>query len=275
MAKTTVKKAAVAEPTVAAKPQVMSPVKTDVEAPSERGQVYRIGESTSEADIIRMDSMAATTLEWDYVHFRKLPDSFIATLKPVNQKAYWLAFAEWDDRVTRSNRALHEVGVDPMTKILDRPRGRNNPLVRDGDKVQELLGKGWYVTWRVQGGEGDLTGALEAGFKIIRRPEKGEEKNDPFTWTGEVWKIRDGTSDPSSGEEIYNVMVAIRRQVWDDNLKAMSMASHNAYRSNKQQFFEGAENISRDMLGGKEKVIVSDLDETHVEEHYDHGKRVS
>jgi len=239
-------------------------------------QVFKVTSDTSEAEIVRMDGMPGQVLEFDYVHFKKLDDSFVARMRPENQKAYWLSFGEFDSRNRQANIAMHSIGVDPLTKILDRPRGRSNPLVRDGDIVQKRLGHSWYVTWRVQGGEGDLTGALEAGFRIIRRPkDKEEEKTkEPFDWSGEVWKIPDGTADPTSGEQIANVMVVIRRQVWDDNLKAMSMASHNAYAQNKQQFFEGAENISRDMLGGKEKVILSDLDEVHAEEHYEHGKQV-
>lgn len=269
MAKTATAKSAKTPPTVVAN------------VPSESVdllQTFKVGESTGEEEIVRMDSMPGTRLEFDYVYFRKLPDDFVATLKAQNQKAYWLAFAEYSDRTRRSNIAQHEIGVDPLTKILDRPRGRNNPLVRDADHVQKIIGKDWYVTWRIQGGEGDLTGAQEAGFKLIRRPvDKDEEKaKSPLEWTGEIWKIPDGTADPSSGEAIYNVMVCIRRRIWDDNLKAMSMASHNAYSQNKKQFFEGAENISRDMLGGKEKVILQDLDETHIEEHTEvrEGRRV-
>jgi hypothetical protein len=241
-------------------------------------QVFKVAEGMSEEQIIRADGLPGVRLEFDYVYFRKLSDDFVATLKAHNQKAYWLAYGEFSDRDRRSNVALHDIGVDPLSKILDRPRGRNNPLVRDGEHVQAIMGKDWYVTWRVQGGEGDLTGALEAGFQVIRRPvdPKEEKAKGPFDWSGEVWKIRDGTSDPTSGEEIFNVMVAIRRRIWDDNLKAMSMVSHNAYSQNKRQFIEGAENISRDMLGAKEKIMVQDLDETHIEEHTEvrEGKRV-
>ena len=241
-------------------------------------QVFKVTDGMSEEQIIRADGLPGVRLEFDYVYFRKLSDDFVATLKAHNQKAYWLAYGEFSDRDRRSNVALHSIGVDPMSKILDRPRGRNNPLVRDGERVQAIMGKDWYVTWRVQGGEGDFTGALEAGFKVIRRPvDKEEEKaKSPLDWSGEVWKIRDGTVDPSSAEEIFNVMVVIRRQIWDDNLKAMSMVSHNAYSQKKRQFIEGTENISRDMLGGREKVILQDLDEMHLEEHTEvrEGRRV-
>ena len=237
-------------------------------------QTFKVNSDVGEEEIQRMNGMPGVRLEFDYVHFRKLSDDFIATLSAKNQKAYWLAFAEFDDRDRRSNVALHSIGVDPIMKILDRPRGRNNPLVRDGDFVSKLL-PGWYVTWRVQGGEGDFNLALEAGFKVIRHPlDKEEEKaKSPLDWSGEIWKIPDGVADPTSGEGIYNVMVVIRQQIWDDNLKAQSMASHNAYAQNKKQFFEGAENISRDMLGGKEKVILSDLDEVREEEYYDHREK--
>ena len=238
-------------------------------------QVFKASEKTSEEDIMRADGFPGVRIEFDYVHFRKLPDDFVAGLKPHNQKAYWLAFAEFEDRLRRSNIALHEIGVDPMTKILDRPRGKNNPLVRDGEKIQALL-KGYYVTWRIQGGEGDYIGALESGFKVIRKPLNVEEEKtkSPLEWSGEVWKIRDGTVDPTSGEEIFNVMMCIEKQRWDDHLKAVSMASHNAYAQNKKLFYEGAENISRDMLGGKEKVIAPewDLDQTR-EEEFIPGKR--
>jgi hypothetical protein len=237
-------------------------------------EVFKVTSETSEAEILRVDGMIGARLEFDFVYFKKLPESFVATLKAHNQKAYWLGFSEFESRDRRANLALHSIGggVDPLSKILDRPRGRNNPLVRDSEIVQKRL-PGFYVTWRIQGGEGDFTAALEAGFKVIRRPKDKEEEvsKEPFDWSGEIWKIPDGTSDPTSGEGIYNVMVAIRKQIWDDNLKAQSMASHNAYSQNKQQFIEGSENISKDMLGGKEKVIISDLDEVRAEEYYEHG----
>jgi hypothetical protein len=88
--------------------------------------------------------------------------------------------------------------------------------------------------------------------------------------------VRDGTVDPQSGDEIFNVMVYIRQGAWKDNLDAISMISHNAYSTNKKQFFEGVDNISRDMLSSKERIQVSDLDELHVEEHtiVKDGKRV-
>lgn len=247
---------------------------------TELSQAFKVSDATSEAEIVRMDGMPGMRLEFDYVHFKKLADDFVAMLRPQNQKAYWLAFAEFDERDRRANIALHEIGVDPMTKILDRPRGRNNPLVRDGEKVQAILGPKWYVTWRVEGGEGDLTNALEVGFKVIRRPLKDKAKGideektkSPFEWSGERWKIPDGTADPTSGEQIANVMMVIERQIWDDNLKAMSMESHNRYSQVKQQFIEGAENISRDMLGGKEQVIITDLDSIREEEYYPGKKK--
>ena len=238
-------------------------------------QVFKVLEGMDEAEIARADGMPGVRLEFDYVHFGKLSESFVATLRGQSQKAYWLAFSEWDDRSRRANIAQHEIGVDPMSKLLDGPRGKANPLLRDSEIVSKRL-PGWYVTWRVQGGEGDLTNAQIAGFKVIRRPvDKVEEKEkEPFDWSGEVWRIPDGTSDPISGEAIYNVMVVIRQQLWDDKLKAMSMVSHNQYSQTKRQFIEGAENISRDMLGGREQVIIQDLDEVHIEDHYDHGKKI-
>lgn len=270
MAKTTTTKAS---KTQVPKTQVITPL-TPPDA-SALQATFKVTEGVGEEKIIQMDSMPGMRLTFDHVYFHKLADEFVAMLKPQNQKAYWLAYGEWESRDRQANIALHSVGVDPLTKILDRPRGRNNPLVRDGENVQKKL-PGYYVTWRIQGGEGDLVGALEAGFHVIRHPkDKEEEKSKtPLEWSGETWKIRDGTADPSSGEEIYNVMVAIRQQIWDDNLKAMSMASHNAYAQNKKQFFEGTENISRDMLGGKEKVILQDLEEMHAEENYVGGKKL-
>ena len=186
MAKATAKKAA-----TITKAEVMAQetLPTDLEGLQ---QVFKVSDSTSDDDIVKADGMPGVRLEFDYVYFRKLSESFVAMLKPHNQKSYWLAYGEWEDRSTRSNRALHEIGVDPITKILDRPRGSSNPIVRDQEKVQKLLGHDWYVTWRVQGGQGDLTNALESGFKIICRPQKGEEKKSPLEWSGEAWKIRDG-----------------------------------------------------------------------------------
>jgi len=266
MAKAGASKAAKAE----AIPTVVMDVPKDT---MDLQQVFKVSEDTSEADIVRADGMPGVRIEFDFVHFKKLSDDFVSGLKAPNQKAYWIAQGEWDSRVRQANIALHSIdgGVDPLSKILDRPRGRSNPLTRDGERVQKILGKDWYVTWRVQGGEGDITNALEAGFKIIRHPKDEEEEKakSPFDWTGDIWKIRDGTADKTSGDEISNVMVVIRRKVWDDNLKAMSMASHNGYRQNKMQFREGMENISRDMLGGREKVIAPeyDLDDIREEEH--------
>jgi hypothetical protein len=248
--------------------------------PDETAQVFKIVEGMTEESIVKADGMPGVRLEFDFVYFKKLSESFVATLKPSSQKAYWLAFAEFDSRDRRANIALHSIGKDPRSMMLDRPHGKSNPLVRDSEIVEKLLNKGlgkaeqWYVTWRLQGGQGDFTDALEAGFKAIHRPKDDEEKaQNPLEWSGELWRIPDGTSDPTSGDAIYNVMVVIRESRWQDHLKAMSMESHNQYSQNKQKFFDGAANISKDMLGGKEKVILQDLDETHVEEYYAHGKR--
>lgn len=264
MAKTTVKSGVTKAPTAT--------VVTATSEPETMPQLFRVSEATSEDEIIRQDSAAGVGLEFDFVHFKKLSDEFVATLKPSSQKAYWLSKAEFEDRSRRANIALHEVGVDPMTMILDRPRGRNNPLIRDGEKVQKLVGREWYITWKVQGGEGDFESARQAGFEVVRRPtpEQVEAKEkDVFKWAGEVWKIPDGTSDLTSGEAIYNVMMFIRRSRFEDHNKAMSMASHNAYAQVKRQFVEGSDNISRDMLGGKEKVLPPDwdLDQISVEQH--------
>jgi hypothetical protein len=260
MAKTTAK----AKTTVTA----LTPVSEE-----ELQQVIKVTDSTSDEEIMRADGLPGHRLEFDYVHFKKLEESFVANLKPANQKAYWLAYGEFDDRSRRANLAMHSIGVDPIMKILDRPRGTHNPLVRDQELVSKLL-PGFYVTWRIQGGEGDFESAVEAGFRPIRKPRDAEEKKkSPLEWSGEVWKLRDGTVDPTSGDEIYNVMVCIRQQIWDDNLKAISMASHNAYALNKQKFYEGAENISRDMLGSKERIEVHDLDEMRAEEVTIGGKK--
>ena len=254
------------------KSQVVMPT-----TPEELMQTFKVTQDTAENEISMQDSTPGVRLEFDFVYFKRLPESFVAQLSAEGQKAYWLAYGEWDSRSRQANIALHDIGVDPMSKILDRPRGGHNPLVRDENVVKKLL-PGYYVTWRIQGGEGDFEGSLEAGFKAIRRPKDAEEKKEksPLDWSGEVWKVRDGTMDPTSGEEIYNVMVCIRQQVWDDNLKAISMASHNAYSQNKQKFYEGADNISRDMLASKERIAVADLDEIAVEEHtfVKEGKRV-
>jgi hypothetical protein len=265
MAKATVKSAS-------AKSQVINPVATE-----ELNQIFKVTQDTPETTIVEQDGTPGVRLEFDYVHFKKLPESFVGNMKAHNQKAYWMAFSEFDSRTRQANIAMHSIGVDPMSKILDRPRGTSNPLVRDELVVKPLLPR-HYVTWRIMGGEGDFESAIQTGFKVIRRPKDAEEKKtkSPLEWTGEIWKVRDGTVDPTSGDEIFNVMVCIEKQRWEDNLKAMSMASHNAYSQNKQQFFEGAENISRDMLGSKERIAVADLDELKIEEHtvVQEGKRV-
>ena len=204
----------------------------------------------------------------------------MATLPASAQKSYWTSNAEVEARIRTSNRALVETPniVDPMSKLLDGPHGMANPLTRDEAEIKKLM-PGYYITWRVEGGQGDIDAALRAGFRVMRRPkDKDEEENlPPNEWSGERWKVRDGLRDPASDEEIYNVMVYIREQAWKDNLAAMSMISHNAYSTNKKQFVEGVDNISRDMLSSKERIQVSDLDELHVEEHtmVKNGKRVS
>jgi hypothetical protein len=238
-------------------------------------QPFKVSESTAQEEIMRADSLPGVRLEFDFVFFKKLSDDFVATLKPHNQKAYWLSFKEFEDRSRQANIALHSIGTDPLNKILDRPRGKSNPLVRDLEKVQPLIPR-FHVTWKVQGGEGDLPGAIETGFRVIRHPKDAEEEKtkSPLEWSGERWTIADGTADPTSGEAIYNVMVAIERQRWEDHLKAMSMASHNAYSQVKQQFYDGAENISKDMLGGKEKILPPEWDLEHSRaEEYIPGKK--
>ncbi len=156
-----------------------------------------------------------------------------------------------------------------MAKLLDGPKGGGNPLVRDQEFVQAKIGRDWYITWRVEGGQGDLEAALASGFKVMRKPKDKHEEDhvDPREWSGDRWTVRDGIVDRASGEVIYNVMVYIRAQAQKDHVAAMSMVSHNRYSANKQQFVEGVDNISRDMLSSKERITVADLDEVKAEEH--------
>jgi hypothetical protein len=239
-------------------------------------QVFKVTENTTESEVLRVAALPGTVLEFDVVFFKKLPDEVVEKLSSEAQKAYWKAEGEFEARRKMADRALFETptAVDPTAKLLDGPRGMANPLNRDRALVSEKL-PGYYVTWRIIGGQGDFEQALQAGFKVICHPKDDTElKNkSPLDWSGDRWTIRDGTLDPTSGDQIYNVMVAIRQQIWDDNLKAMSLASHNAYASQKKQFIEGADNISRD---SKEVIEVSDLDELHAEEHtiVQEGKRV-
>jgi hypothetical protein len=246
-------------------------------APDDLRQIFKVIETTSDEDILRYAEMPGVELEFDVVRFRRLEDNLVAMLPPIAQKNYWLSFAEYEGRKKLADRALFETpgAVDPMSKLLDGPRGMSNPLTHDQAEVEKLLGPDWYITWRIQGGQGDLEGALQSGFRVMRRPKDEAERkaHDPREWNGEVWRVRDGTVDPTSGDEIFNVMVYIRAQAWKDNLQAMSMVSHNAYSNNKKQFFENTENISRDMLSSRERIQVSDLDEMHVEEHTVGGKR--
>ena len=244
-------------------------------------QQYVVTDKSKLEDIIRYAEMPGIDLVFDFAHFLKLDDSFVAMLPANAQKAYWLTLAEYESRKRLADRAVFETpnAVDPRSKLLDGPHGMSNPLVHDQDEVQKLIGRDWYITWRVEGGQGDLEGALKAGFKVMRKPKDDTERKtkSPLEWTGERWKIPDGTVDPSSGEAISNVMVYIRQQAWKDNIDAMSMISHNAYSQNKRQFIEGVDNISRDMLSSKERIEVSNLDELHVEEHTEvqDGKRIS
>jgi hypothetical protein len=251
----------------------------DIERDPELRQLYKVTEKTSQEDIIRYDQMPGVELQFDTVFLPALDDGFVGMLSASSQKAYWLAKAEYENKLKLSNQALFETpkAVDPQSKLLDGPHGRSNPLVRDQEEIQKLLPE-YYVTWRIEGGQGDLDGAMRAGFKVIRKPiDDTERKNkSPLEWSGERWKIRDGTIDPTSGDEIQNVMVYIRLKAWNENLEAMSMISHNAYSANKKQFVEGVDNISRDMLSARERIQVADLDELHIEEHTEvvNGKRV-
>ena len=257
------------------KAQVMSITAT----PDELAQVFRVTDRLSQEEILRQAELPGVRLEFDAIHLPILDDTFVGMLPASAQKAYWLAKSEYDGRKREADRAIYETPnvVDPIVKLLDGPHGTSNPLVRDQAIVEKLL-PGYYITWRIEGGQGDLENALRAGFRVMRRPVDDTERKekDPTDWTGERWKVRDGTVDPTSGDEIFNVMVYIRERAWKDHLQAMSMISHNAYSTNKKQFVEGVDNISRDMLSSKERVQVVDLDEMHVEEHtmVVDGKRV-
>lgn len=231
--------------------------------------IFDVVEATSGEDILRYAALPGVELRFSPVSFKALDESFVAMLPPSGQKAYWTAFAEYESRRKLANRALFESPnvVDPMTKILDGPKGAANPIVRDREFVQKRM-PGFHVSWRVEGGQGDLEAALAAGYKVVRKPkDKSEESLDPREWSGDRWTLRDGTVDPESRDVIYNVMVYIREQAYKDHLAAMSMVSHNMYAQNKQQFVEGVDNISRDMLSSKERIEVADLDELHAEEH--------
>lgn len=233
-------------------------------------QVFTATDSTSVEDLLRYASLPGVRIEFDTAHFMEVSADTLSLLPADAVAAYGKAKDKIDEIDKIARRAVYEapVAVDPMTKLLDGPHGMSNPLVRDADTVQKLL-PDYYVTWRVQGGQGDIEAAKRAGFKIIRRPKDDTEAHDlsPLEWSGEIWRVRDGTVDTTSGDEIYNVMVVIRKGAWKDNLDAMSMVSHNAYSTNKKQFIEGIDNISRDMLSSKERIEVADLDEMHVEEH--------
>jgi len=250
-----------------------------VVAQSDVQQIFRVTDRVKEDEIMRYAALPGVRLEFDPVHFLELADGFVAMLEPDAQKSYWLAKAEFDSRKREADRALYETptAVDPMAKLLDGPRGMANPITRDLAMLKALAPE-YYFTTRLEGGQGDLTAALEVGFRVMRHPKDDtEERTKPPTeWSGERWKIRDGVVDPTSGDEIYNVIVYIRQRAWDDNLVAMSMVSHNKYSQNKKQFVEGVDNISRDMLSSKERIQVSDLDETHAEEHtvVKDGKRI-
>jgi hypothetical protein len=259
------------------KAQVNGP---SVAADANLAQIYRVTDKTGQEDILRYAEMPGMELAFDVAHFLKLDDSFVGMLPPGAQRNYWLAFADYDSRRKLADRALYETpgSSDPRSKLLDGPHGKANPLVRDAEFVQGKVGRDWYITWRVQGGQGDFTEALESGFRVICRPKDAREREEktPFEWSGEQWKVRDGTVDPTSGDEIFNVMVYIRQKAFDDHKLAMSMVSHNAYSTVKREFVDGVDNISRDMSSSKERIQVSDLDELHVEEHtlVKDGKRV-
>ncbi|MFA5335698.1 MAG: hypothetical protein WC324_02135 [Candidatus Omnitrophota bacterium] len=233
--------------------------------------VFEVSSNTSNEDIMRYASAPGVELRFNAVDLKVLDESFVAMLPAQGQKAYWMAFSDFESRRKLANQALFETPnvVDPFSKLLDGPKGSGNPLVRDQEFVQEKIGRDWYITWRVEGGQGDLEAALRSGFKVMRRPkDKAEESHvDPREWSGERWTVRDGTLDRESGEHIYNVMVYIRARAQKDHVAAMSMVSHNRYATNKQQFVEGIDNISRDMLSSKERITVADLDEVKAEEH--------
>ena len=138
------------------------PTGVSLETPVELQQVFKVTEGMKEDEVSRADALPGVRIEFDFVHFQKFTDAFIGTLKVANQRAYLEAEQEFASRSRRVNTALHEIGVDPISKILDRPRGKSNPLVRDGEMVQKLLGAKWYVTWKVAGGEGDF----ESSFRM-------------------------------------------------------------------------------------------------------------
>lgn len=242
-------------------------------------QTFEAKEDTSVEDLLRYSALPGVRIVFDPNSLPNLSEATLSLLSTEAKVSYDEAVKIRDDTDRLAHRAVYESGamVDPMSKLLDGPHGMSNPLVRDADMVQKLL-PDYYVTWRVEGGQGDLDMARRAGFKVMRRPKDDTEAKEksPLEWNGEIWRVRDGTVDPTSGDEIYNVMVVIRERAWKDNIQAMSMISHNAYATNKKQFVEGIDNISRDMLSSRERIEVSDLDELHVEEHtvIQNGKRV-
>ncbi len=240
-------------------------------------------------EVLLAKNEAGVPLKFDYVHFKKRSDEVVSKLSPLNAKAYGISEAEFAQRDREANIALHSIGVDPMRKILDGPKGMGNPLTRDLAKVQARLGKEWYVTSRVTGGEGDFESAQAVGFRPLRRPNsaKGEtfEGTDPFDWSGELWGIPDGTAD-GQGNQVVNMLVVIRAKAWENSNKAMAMASKNRYSQQKEQFLDSMTEIAESQLGGKQKVLAPEnaenpkgwnLDETHVEEMYDtykDGRRI-
>lgn len=249
--------------TKTATPTVVARVVEDADA-----QVFVVSDSTKLDEIEQMAAAPGVRLSFDATYMPFLDEEFVTRLPVKAQKEYWMKWGEFVRKRNLSANAEFSIGVDPRKKLLDSSMIGSNPLDKDREIVEKRL-PGYYVTWRVQGGSGDYLDALSKGFKPIRRPKDDEEmeKKSPLDWSGEQWRVRDGSSDKDTGDELYNAMVVIRSDAWKDHLDAVSMISHNAYAQNKKQFIEGIDNMNRDMLSAKERVEVIDLDEQHAEEH--------
>lgn len=114
-----------------------------------------------------------------------------------------------------------------------------------GKKLQLPERRGYHRTWKRPD---QIDDALEAGYKHIRREEKGDK---PFEGSGEILKI-----GPREAPELIAMEIPIHRKIAHN--MAVSQKSKRAYSANKEGFASAVEQLNRAVPDKNDRVVIVD-----------------
>jgi len=150
---------------------------------------------------------------------------------------------------------LNELPYRVVQEYLVAKAARDKPV--EGLEIVGMLGnsagkrlalperRGYYRTWKRPD---QLDDALEAGYKQVRREEKGDK---PGEGTGEVLKV-----GPRESPELLAVEIPIHRKIAHN--MAVSQKSKQAYKANKDGFRTAVEQVNRTVPDKNDRVVIVD-----------------